>query len=164
MSTTDVAPEPYIPGSTHLKCPEFLRRENWYLRRFTPEEDAEVMAWRIQAAYRLRAGLMGMPFYAKRAMRERERSGSEMPYWLELQGSEMTLERPAPTVESLQGLSPADLHYEMSVNSLHVVDRLLLAGRGSALVVGAPSDAAGQGQRPGSEETAPRPRSNSTPE
>ena len=164
MSATDDMPEPHIPGSTHLKCPEVLRRKNWYLQPFTAEEDADVIAWRLQAAYRLRAQLNGLPFYANRAMRERETSGSEMPYWLRLQGSEMTLERPAPTVESLQGLSPADLHYEISVTSLHVVDQLLLAGRGSALVAGVPSDAVGQGQRPGSEETAPRPRSDSTPE
>lgn len=46
----------------------------------------------MQAAYRLRAALGSVPFYAKRAEQARL-EGDEMAYWLGLQASQMTLRR-----------------------------------------------------------------------
>jgi hypothetical protein len=63
------------PGSLMLTCPECLRRRNWYFAPFTEAEDAEVAMWRLQAAYRLRAGLKEVPFYANRARRDQRRDG-----------------------------------------------------------------------------------------
>lgn len=124
-----------IPGSTHLRCPGVLRQRNWYAATFTAEEDAEIAAWRLQAAYRLRAGLRSVPFYAKRAADARLRYGSEMPYWLELQGSEFCAERPAPDESSLDGLTPEDIRDTLPVEWLHPVDRILIGNRGSSLAV-----------------------------
>ena len=111
-----------------------MRRKNWYADNFTAEEDAEVAAWRLQAAYRLRAGLRSVPFYAKRAADARLRYGSEMPYWLERQGSEFCAECPAPDESSLDGLTPEDIRDTLPAEWLHPVDRLLLKMRGSDLV------------------------------
>jgi hypothetical protein len=49
---------------------------------------------RAQAARQLRDRLSCVPFYAKRAAAEKERSGDEMVYWLELQGSQVIAHRP----------------------------------------------------------------------
>jgi hypothetical protein len=61
----------------------------------TPESKANY-ARRLQAAERLRAALSSVPFYAKAAEKARLQ-GDEMAYWLCLQGSEATLQRPSPT-------------------------------------------------------------------
>ena len=122
------------PGSLVLRCPDCLRRKNWYFANFTVEEDKLVAMWRLQAAYRLRAGLRGVPFYRDRAQRARAETGSEMPYWLELQGSEMTLERPAPGQESVEGLTSEDLPEALPTPWLHQVERILLKNRSSAIV------------------------------
>lgn len=117
------------PGSLVLKCPEVLRRCNWYFDEFTLEEDRDVMMWRLQAAYRLRAALKGTPFYAKRAGKCRAETGTEMPYWLELQGSQMTLERCAPLPDSVAGLTAEDLPPSLPLAWLHPVEPLLLSNR-----------------------------------
>ena len=60
--------------------------------------DPEVLArlpMRLEAAKRLRAALSGVPFYARRAAQAKAEHGDEMVYWLDLQGSEATLQRPA---------------------------------------------------------------------
>lgn len=116
-----------------LKCPDCLTRKNWYFLCFTAEEDEQVAIWRLQAAYRTRAALKSLPFYRNRAQSERENSGSEMPYWLALQGSEMTLERPAPGPESVEGLTSADLPDALPFSWLRQVERIMLDLRGSTL-------------------------------
>ena len=125
-----------------IKCPECLRRKNWYLSQFSPEEDEQVSIWRLQAAFRARAGLKNLAFYANRAKREREKSGSEMPYWLSVQGSAMTLERPAPGPESVQGLTLEDLPNTLPFPWLHPVEKIFLQQRRSMLVPGTISSAA----------------------
>lgn len=121
------------PGSLLLKCPEVLRRRNWYFASFTAEEDREIMMWRIQAAYRLRAALKDVPFYAKRAQQSRATAATEMPYWVQLQGSQMTLERHAPGPESVAGLTPEDLPSSLPIAWLHPVELVLLANRAGAV-------------------------------
>ena len=121
------------PGSRALRCPSCLRSNNWYAAQFTPEEDEQVLLWRLQAAYRVRAALQGVEFYAKRAKAERQRSGSEMPYWIAHQGSEMTLERAPPGPESVVGLTPEDLPDAFPTSWLRQVERIMLHCRGSAI-------------------------------
>jgi hypothetical protein len=116
-----------------LNCPECLNKKNWYFHHFTPDEDQQVAVWRLQAAFRLRASLKGLAFYANRAKKERERSGSEMPYWLGLQGSSMTAERPAPRPDSILGLTPEDLPDTLPFDWLHQVERIMLGQRQSTL-------------------------------
>ena len=122
------------PGSLNLRRPAALRERNWYFAPFTAEEDAEVAMWQLQAAYRIRARLKGVAFHAARARKAREQHGSEMPYWLSLQGSQMTSERPPPDPSSIEGLTPADLPDELPIKWLHPVAGLLIANRGSELV------------------------------
>jgi len=124
------------PGSLMIKCPEVLRRQNWYFARFTPEEDRRIMMWRLQAAYRLRAALRGVPFYAKRAIECRAMSGTEMPYWLGLQGSEITLERSPPSPDSVAGLTTQDLPASLPYDWLHPIEPMLVSNRGSPLYDG----------------------------
>lgn len=121
------------PGSLVLTCPECLER-NWYSDPFTPEEDMLVVQWRLQSAYRLRAAYMGIPFYAQRAEQARARYGTEMPYWLGLQGSQIKAQLPVPPPESVIGLTPADLPKTLRVAWLSPVERLALRRRRSALV------------------------------
>jgi hypothetical protein len=47
----------------------------------------------LQAAKHLQEDLSCVPFYAKRAQQCLEKTGSETGYWLDLQGSEATLQR-----------------------------------------------------------------------
>lgn len=117
-----------------LKCPDCLTRKNWYMGDFTQEEDEEVALWRLQAAYRLRASHMKLKFYADRAKKERALSGTEMPYWLSLQGSQMTLERRSPDPESIQGLTKEDLPDSLPFLWLMQVEKILLSQRQSTLV------------------------------
>jgi hypothetical protein len=60
----------------------------------TPEQRRERRLLQWQAAERLRESLCSVPFYAKRAEAARLK-GNEMAYWIDLQGSEATLKRPA---------------------------------------------------------------------
>jgi hypothetical protein len=70
-------PESRFPG---------LTLERWRRPRISEAEA-------LQAAEHLREDLSCVPFYAKRAAEEKARSGDEMAYWLDLQGSEATLRR-----------------------------------------------------------------------
>ena len=94
------------------------------------------MIWRLQAAFRVRAKLKSVAFYASRAKKERDSCGSEMPYWLSVQGSEMTLERLAPGPDSIEGLTPEDLPDSFPMIWLRPIDTLLLQQRGSILISG----------------------------
>ena len=59
----------------------FLPEPNW-----SADEKAQHLALRLQAAERLRERLSCVPFYAKRAQRHKEETGSETEYWLGLLG------------------------------------------------------------------------------
>lgn len=99
-------PTPASSPTVFLACPDVLRRKNCFLDRLTPEEEATVNAWRKQAAERLREALCSVPWYAKKAEKARL-AGNEMAYWLDLQGSEMTLLRPACSTAETVAVSPA---------------------------------------------------------
>ena len=122
------------PGSKVLKCPACLLEKSWYFEPFTPEEDREVAIWRLQAAFRIRAQLNSLPFHADRATRERKKCGSEMPYWLRLQGSQMTAQLPAPDASSIEGLTQEDLPDSFPFPWLRQVESLLLKRRQSTLL------------------------------
>jgi hypothetical protein len=79
-----------------LQCPEVLHRKNCFLDYLTPEEEQVIREWRWLAANAERARLGSFPFWANRAAKHKARTGSEMGYWLELQGSQMTAGGPKP--------------------------------------------------------------------
>jgi len=128
------------PGSKSLTCPTCLKAKNWYFESFTPEEDEEVLQWRLQAAYRIRAALQRIEFYAKKARMEREGSGSEMPYWIGMQGSQMCLERRPPSPDSVAGLTPHDLPDTIPVSWFSSVERIMLRRRQSAITAYEPRE------------------------
>ena len=73
-------------SSTHL-LDDLSPSEDWLNPQWTPEQRAEWDLGREQGAARLRERLSSEPFYANRAQACKDKTGSDLDYWLDLLSS-----------------------------------------------------------------------------
>lgn len=90
--------------------PEMIVANRWLETHMLPAGDYQLFRQHMEnGAQHLRARLSSVPFYAKRAKAEAERSGDEMEYWRDLFGSQINI-LPPPAKSSTPGarLTPAE--------------------------------------------------------